>query len=53
MLIPRYSIQVCFSKTSASAAAIKRSVTYEFRFGEHYARQLMIFSMVIMFSMSR
>jgi len=45
-------IQVCVSKTSAQSAAINRAVSYEFRFGEHYARQLMIFSMVIMFSMS-
>ena len=48
----RFMIQVCASKTSAQNTAINRAVSYEFRFGEHYARQLMIFSMVIMFSIS-
>ena len=45
-------IRVCCSRTPAQSAAIHRAVSYEFRFGEHYARQLMIFSMVMMFSMS-
>ena len=52
IILYRLMIQVFASKTSAQNTAISRAVSYEFRFGEHYARQLMIFSMVIMFSIS-
>jgi len=47
-----YLLQLCFSKTEAEAPAIQRALTYEFRFGEHYARMLLIFAMVMMYSLS-
>merc|ERR1712227_174781 len=45
-----YLFEVCKSKTPANSGAIKRAITYEFRFGEEYAKMLMIFSLVIMIS---
>jgi len=47
-----YLLQVCLSKSEADTPAIQREVTYEFRFGEQYARMLLIFAMVIMYSIS-
>jgi len=47
-----YMVQVCFSRTEAESPAIQRAVTYEFRFGEQYARMLLIFAMVMMYSVS-
>jgi len=47
-----YMVQLCFSSTEAEKPAIQRAVTYEFRFGEQYARFLLIFAMVMMYSTS-
>ena len=47
-----YLYHLFLSKTPANAKAVQRAVTYEFRFGEHYGRMLMIFSLIIMFSFS-
>ena len=47
-----YAVQVCMSSSSANSAAIQRSVTGEFLFGEQYARLLMMFAMVMMYSIS-
>ena len=45
-------MEVCKSKTPANSRSIQRAITYEFRFGEQYAKMLMIFSLVIMISFS-
>jgi len=47
-----YGLQVCISRSEADSGAIQRAVTYEFRFGEQYARMLLLFAMVIMYSIS-
>eukprot|EP00092_Neocalanus_flemingeri_P025310 GFUD01027442.1.p1 GENE.GFUD01027442.1~~GFUD01027442.1.p1 ORF type:complete len:880 (+),score=162.84 GFUD01027442.1:356-2995(+) len=47
-----YALQVCISRSEAESRTIQRAVTYEFRFGEQYARMLLLFAMVIMYSMS-
>jgi len=47
-----YALQVCLSRSEADSRAIQRAVTYEFRFGEQYARMLLLFAMVIMYSIS-
>ncbi|XP_023342328.1 CSC1-like protein 2 [Eurytemora carolleeae] len=47
-----YMVQLCFSRSKAETPAIQRAVTYEFRFGEQYARMLLIFAMVMMYSLS-
>merc|ERR1719154_862742 len=47
-----YMVQLCFSSSEAEKPAIQRAVTYEFRFGEQYARFLLIFAMVMMYSTS-
>jgi len=47
-----YGLQVCLSRSEADSRAIQRAVTYEFRFGEQYARMLLLFAMVIMYSIS-
>jgi len=47
-----YALQVCISRSEAESRAIQRAVTYEFRFGEQYARMLLLFAMVIMYSIS-
>ena len=44
-----YAINVCCSRSKAEAIHIRNSIKYEFMFGEHYARYMMIFSMTIMF----
>lgn len=45
-------IQTCLSKSKVEAPAIRRAATYEFMYGEQYARMLLIFALVTMFSIS-
>ena len=47
-----YLVQICVSRSKADTPAIRKAVKYEFRFGEQYARMMLIFAMVVMFSMS-
>lgn len=47
-----YLIQACLSKSKAETPAIRRAVTYEFMYGEQYARLLLMFALVTMFSIS-
>ena len=47
-----YLIQVCPSRSKAEVPAIRRNIRLEFRFGEHYARMMLIFAMVVIFSIS-
>jgi len=47
-----YFILLCVSRSVAESRAIQRAVVLEFRFGEQYARMLLIFSMVMMYSIS-
>ncbi|XP_023327129.1 CSC1-like protein 2 [Eurytemora carolleeae] len=45
-----YLIQILGSRTKADTPAIRRAITYEFRFGEQYARMMLLFAMVVMYS---
>jgi len=47
-----YFVQICMSRSKADTPAIRKAITYEFRFGEQYARMMLIFAMVVMFSIS-
>merc|ERR1719481_2232243 len=47
-----YLVQICVSRSKADTPAIRKAIKYEFRFGDQYARMMLIFAMVIMFSMS-
>jgi len=47
-----YFIQICMSRSKADTPAIRKAIKYEFRFGEQYARMMLIFAMVVMFSIS-
>jgi len=47
-----YLIQACLSKSKAETPAIRRAVIYEFMYGEQYARLLLMFALVTMFSIS-
>jgi len=47
-----YLIQICMSRSKADTPAIRKAIRYEFRFGEQYARMMLIFAMVVMFSIS-
>jgi len=47
-----YLIQICLSRSKADTPAIRKAIRYEFRFGEQYARMMLIFAMVVMFSIS-
>ena len=47
-----YLIQICISRSKADTPAIRKAIKYEFRFGEQYARMMLIFAMVVMFSIS-
>jgi len=47
-----YLIQICLSRSKADTPAIRKAIIYEFRFGEQYARMMLIFAMVVMFSIS-
>eukprot|EP00092_Neocalanus_flemingeri_P009447 GFUD01010165.1.p1 GENE.GFUD01010165.1~~GFUD01010165.1.p1 ORF type:complete len:846 (+),score=190.82 GFUD01010165.1:77-2614(+) len=47
-----YLIQICMSRSKADTPAIRKAIIYEFRFGEQYARMMLIFAMVVMFSIS-
>ena len=47
-----YLLMVCCSRSKADTPAIRKEIRYEFRFGDHYARMMLIFAMVTMFSMS-
>ena len=47
-----YLIQTCISRSKADTPAIRKAIRYEFRFGEQYARMMLIFAMVVMFSIS-
>lgn len=45
-----YLIQICCSSSKADTPAIRRAITVEFRFGEQYARMMLLFAMVVMYS---
>jgi len=45
-----YLLQIFGSRSKADTPAIRRAITYEFRFGEQYARMMMLFAMVVMYS---
>ena len=47
-----YLLMVCCSRSKVDTPAIRKEIKYEFRFGDHYARMMLIFAMVTMFSMS-
>ena len=47
-----YLIQICISRSKADTPAIRKAIKYEFRFGEQYARMMLIFAMTVMFSLS-
>jgi len=47
-----YLIQICMSRSKADTPIIRKAIRYEFRFGEQYARMMLIFAMVVMFSVS-
>jgi len=47
-----FGAQVFASKTLANSKSIKRAITFEFRFGEEYAKLLTVFAMVMLFSTS-
>jgi len=47
-----YVRQSCMSRTEAESTAIQKAITSEFRFGEKYARLLLVFAMVMVYSMS-
>jgi len=47
-----YFVQICCSRSKADNPAIRKAIKYEFRFGEQYARMMLIFAMVVMFSIS-
>ena len=47
-----YMVQVIISKSPANSMSVQRAITYEFRFGEQYARMLVIFALVMMLSLS-
>jgi hypothetical protein len=47
-----YAIAICWSKSEADTPAIRKSIKTEFRFGEQYARLMMVFSMTMMFCIS-
>jgi len=47
-----YVVQLCWSRSSAESTYIRNSIKYEFRFGEQYARIMMMFCMTIMYSVS-
>ena len=50
--ISYYLLQVCLSRSKADTPAIRKASRYEFRFGDQYARMMLIFAMVVMFSLS-
>lgn len=47
-----YCLQICWSKSEADIPAIRRAMKYEFRFGEQYARMMLMFCMTMMYSLS-
>jgi len=47
-----YLLMVCISRSKVDTPAVRKAIKYEFRFGDHYARMMLIFAMVTMFSMS-
>ena len=47
-----YLLMVLISRSKVDTPAIRKEIKYEFRFGDHYARMMLIFAMVTMFSMS-
>jgi len=47
-----YLIQICLSRSKVETTAIRKAIRYEFQFGEQYARMMLIFAMVVMFSIS-
>jgi len=47
-----YGCCLLLSRTEAESGAISRAVAVEFRFGEQYARMLLMLSMVVMYSIS-
>eukprot|EP00095_Tigriopus_kingsejongensis_P008456 snap_masked-scaffold18_size714446-processed-gene-1.9 protein:Tk08456 transcript:snap_masked-scaffold18_size714446-processed-gene-1.9-mRNA-1 annotation:"hypothetical protein L798_12217" len=47
-----YTIRICWSKSEADLPAIRQALKYEFRFGEQYARMMLILCMTMMYSLS-
>lgn len=47
-----YTIRICWSKSEADIPAIRRAMKYEFRFGEQYARMMLILCMTMMYCLS-
>lgn len=47
-----FIFQLCWSRSHAENPAIRRNIRYEFRFGEQYARMMLIFCMTMMFCVS-
>merc|ERR1719450_1628981 len=45
-------MNLCWSRSRAESTHIQNSIKYEFMFGEHYARDMMLFCMTMMFSIS-
>jgi len=45
-----YLVQICLSRSKSDTPAVRRAITYRFKFGEHYARMMMVFAMVVMYS---
>ena len=46
------TFQLCWSRSKADSPAIRRAIRYEFRFGEQYARMMLLFCMTMMFCVS-
>ena len=47
-----YTMLLCWSKHSAERPFIRKTLKYEFRFGEQYARLMLIFTMTMMYCIS-
>jgi len=47
-----YFLKTCLSKSEAETPSVRRKIALEFRFGEHYARMMLIFAMTMIFSLS-
>ena len=45
-------LQLCWSRSPADGPAIQRAVRFEFRYGEQYARMILLFCMTMMFCVS-
>ena len=47
-----YALFLCWSKHGAERSFIRKTLKYEFRFGEQYARLMLIFTMTMMYCIS-